>query len=903
MRALLFFSYFFLISLVSFGQELTPRMDSILQEIGQLEGEEKLDKWKWWMMNPTKDDLPFRLPMIDKAYEDAIDIVGKDSAMVWSFYLQSEILRGIHSFGQGSFGPILLDSMKNISDSLTSIKGFTHYTLGDWYYLLGQFYYMQVDMDKAEEFLKKAIEVSQKVKNDAALFRVYRSICLMKSYLGSYAEAKKASMSADSLLNFVDIPVKEEYRFYHAKAYMYNYFGEYDLADSFYLKVIDSLHLFSFRSQARIQTDYGSNLCLMGRVDECVQYFERLKPVFEKEKFDGVMLTFSEEYSEALILAGRYKEAKDWSAWARVYYYNIQEARRNDQIQEWQAKYEASEKEAKIQLLEQQKQTTQSRLINLALLALFSIGILSFFIYRNRNQKRQLALQLERDREIAANRDRLFSSITHDIRTPLSLMMAPLERVEKKISDDSAISDIQLARRNGKRLMELFNQILDWNKAEAKALRLNAQVGQLDFTFDALSKRFEQQAKEKAVNFSQKIEMPQGQFLLDYDKLDKILSNLIGNAIKFCDPKTGVQLAAHVDHKEEHHTLILKVSDQGPGIAPTEQKHLFQRFVQGEQGKLKGGTGIGLALVKELVALMKGEIQLDSEKGKGTTFEVRLPIEWIDEEPVESLLQSKNYPSYQEIESVRKPSLLIVEDEPELLNFLKTALSEDYEVSIANSTTTGLNLAISRIPEIIISDWTLPDNNGGWFCRQIGANELTAHIPILILTAHSSDRNQKEALDAGAIAWMNKPFDLEVLKIQLDTILQQQHRVQKNWTNKIAPGKLPEEKTIEKVDPFMQKVLDVIEVNYQDEHFSVEKLAGQLFLSRIQLFRKVKNITGRGPSKLINEYRLKKGQQLLKQSPSSIAEVAFQVGFSDPNYFGRVYKEYFNVTPSQDMTH
>lgn len=900
MRILFTLSLLLFLFSIGFSQT-TPRMDSILMEVDNATDEEKLNIWEKWFVNASKEDLPFLLPMLDRAYNDAISMVGQDSAVIWKFHRQYDLSARFQEFGQVNLSIQILDEAKVTADSLSKIKGEPHKILGSWYGTMGYFFYRQADMTKAEEYYKKSIEIWESKGNLEQLFYYNNSLSYLKTYTKEYQEAIDYNNKAEVLLEDISISSREKCVFFYSKAYLYDRMEKPKLANDYLLMIKDSLHLFSPQFSFRIQIDYAKNIGNLGRVEESIFLFKKLRPVFEKEGNDGTMEEFSKGYEDALILAGKYKEAKFWAGKRREYHDKIQEARRNDEVQEWQAKYEANEKEAKIQLLEQQKQNSQNRLINFSMIAIFSIGFLSFLIYRNRNQKKQLALQLERDREIAANRDRLFSSITHDIRTPLSLMLAPLERAENKISDDSAISDIQLARRNGKRLMELFNQILDWNKAEAKALRLNSQVGQLDFTFDALIKRFEQQANEKEVDFSQNVKMPRGQFLLDYDKLDKILSNLIGNAIKFCDPKEGVQLEAKVNQIENNYFLSLTVSDQGPGITQDEQEKLFQRFVQGEQGKLKGGTGIGLALVKELVDMMKGEIQLHSEKGKGTIFQVKLPIELIDELPAESFQQKEMSLNTPDLKENRKPTLLIVEDEPELLNFLKTALSDNYEVEIANSTTAGLNVAINSIPEIIISDWTLPDNTGGWFCQQIAANELTAHIPIMILTAHSSDRNQREALDAGAVAWMNKPFDLEILKKQLNTILLQQKRVQKNWSNKILPENIIDKEERIDIDPFMQKVLKGIESNYQDDQFSVEKLAKTLFLSRIQLFRKVKNITGRGPSKLIVEFRLKKARQLLKESENSIAKVAYQVGFSDPNYFGKVYKEYFKITPSQDI--
>ncbi len=903
MRILFSLLLLFVITNSGIAQD-TLHLDSILVELERVPAEKKMDSWREYFKNAGKEDLPILFPLLNHAFEDAVEIVGKDSAIIWKYYQQSGLVGKFQEYGQGNISTKILDTMKSTADSLTAIKGSAHVSLVEWYYRLGRFTYMQLDMDKADEYFNKALELNKEAKSNNTSFEVYKSIGLMKSYLGDFDEAKDAYRNADSLLNLISVSTADQYRFYYSKAYLHTRTKEYEQADNYFRKVIDSIHVFGKSFQARVLTDYGTNLCEMGRVDECVRHFERLKPIFEKENSDATMLTFSEEYSEALVLAGRFEEAKDWIVKNRIYYMNIQEARRNDEIQEWQTKYETKKKESQIQSLEQEKTITQTRLVIISLIGLFGIGILSFLIYRNRNKRKQLALQLELDRQLAENRDRLFSSITHDIRTPLALMLAPLERAENNVIDPGTKSDIQLARRNGKRLMELFNQILDWNKAEAKALKLNPQVGQLDFTFNSLCERYEQQAIEKGVIFNQKIKMPKGQFLLDYDKLDKILSNLVGNAIKFCEPGQGVTLYGDFEKKDNKYSLALEVSDQGPGIAVDEQKGLFERYVQGTQGKLKGGTGIGLALVKELVEMMKGNIELQSEIGKGATFKVNIPIVMMDEMPISTLLNKEEQSSRLDADgNSDKTLILVVEDEPELLEFLRSTLSNDYDVEIANSTSTGLNIAINRIPEIIISDWTLPDHNGGWLCRKIAENELTAHIPVMILTAHNSDTNQKEAFDSGAVAWMNKPFQIDTLKRQLKTILMQQQRAQNLWRNITTPENVSDKQIeqAETVDPFMRKVLNVIEENYKDENFSVEKMAEALFLSRVQLFRKIKSITGSSASKMINEFRLNKARKLLQESGKSVSEVTFLVGFADPSYFGKAYKQYFNVSPSQDL--
>lgn len=884
-----------------------------MQDIAMSEGAEKLDKWVDWYNNVHEDDVLALYDAQYQAFEDAKKVVGQDSATIWFHYRRGNLVKRLREYGHAPKATIILEKIKVSADSLSAINGKTHWTVVDFYYKLGNFHYMHIDLERAEELFEKAIKINnEEVHNAKLTFNIHKLYGLMKAYQGEFDRAIELYSVADSLINEPFVTSKSRIGHYVNKAYAYNRAEKLEIANEYYAQAYDSLHLFSNTFRFRIIPEYASNLCELGKVDKGVAILESWQDEIFEIGTPASKLLFAEEYSEALVLAGRLKEARQWTENTRAIYYNSQENLRAKEVQEWRAKYETEEKQAEITKLESEKIATQNRLLLISLVGLLGLGVLSFFFLRNRNKQKQLALQIEKEKQIAENRDRLFSSITHDIRTPLALMLAPLERAEGQSKDTAVKADINLARRNGKRLMELFNQILDWNKAEAKALQLNPQVGQLKMTFDNLCDRYQQQAIEKGIKFTHDIHMPKGQHSLDYDKLDKIISNLVGNAIKFCEVGQGVFLKAEYEKivgTKNDYKLLIEVKDQGPGIGVEEQKTLFKRYVQGKQGKLKGGTGIGLALVKELTDMMGGDIKLESEVGKGAIFLINLPFKKVEEIAVEPM-QSASDPSLaNSSKSGEKTLILVVEDEPELREFLQSALSTDYEVESANTTTTGLNIAINRIPEIIISDWTLPDNNGGWLCKQIAKNELTAHIPVMVLTAHNSDTNQKEAFDSGAVAWMNKPFQLDTLKRQLSTILMQQRRAQNLWAKKVGTpaSEKPESVTDKQVaqaetpDPFMEKVMDLIKANYEDEQYSVEKMAEELFLSRVQLFRKVKSITGSTPKKIINEFRLERARQLLQDSNKIVSEVCFEVGFSDPSYFTKLYKQHFNVNPSQEQ--
>lgn len=876
--------------------------DSLQQKLDAVEKTEQFAVWVDYVMKikHSGGKLENWKEISDMACSEASKYIEGDSSLIWCYNFNVRIKDQFANMIQYQNVLDVLNNSRPIVDSLVNRNNGHHATLASWYRHYGLYHYINRDMDGAIENYEKSLEANEVPQSRYESFQTWNAAGLANTFGGNTEKGLFYFNKADSIYNIMGGPFYEILMMRYYKTYAYLNLNQFERVDATFRSFIDSLHLVPKTTADRMRLDYAENFCkLEGRTSEALRYFESMASIMDSTQTHmGNKLTYAESICNCAMLAGDNKKASHWFEIARSVSHDINSERRNDALLEMQTKFKTSEKEAEIVKLEQEKVLEQAEFRNkiglISIISLIGLGLLSFFLLQNRNKQKQLSLSLEKDRQIAENRDRLFSSITHDIRTPLALMMAPLERAESETEKKSVKSDIQLASRNGKRLMELFNQILDWNKAEAKALNLNPQVGQLNLTIDALCQRFEQQAVENGILFKKDIQVSADQVLFDFDKVDKILSNLIGNAIKFCDAGQEVKLTLKIKDQQ----LLFNVRDEGPGIEDSEKENLFKRYVQGTQGKIKGGTGIGLALVKELVTLMNGDIQLESELGKGTTFSGHLPFEKAKEAiPMIAGIDEQNTGSEQASE---KPLILVVEDEPELLEFLRSALVGNYEVEIANSTTVGLSIAISRIPDIIISDWTLPDNNGGWLCREIQKNDLTAHIPVVILTAHNSDTHQQQAFDSGAVAWMNKPFKLETLQRQLKTILGQQKRAQQTWANEILPESVSDNQP-EISDPFLQKVMANLEENFADEYFSVEKMAEKLFLSRVQLFRKIKNITGESPSILIRNYRLEKGRILLRQPDQTVSEVSFAVGFSDPSYFSRAYKKHFDVAPSQNL--
>ncbi|MEM9917784.1 MAG: ATP-binding protein [Bacteroidota bacterium] len=856
-----------------------------------------------WLTTTTVQNSQSRLDQIDRVCDFMHELLPADSAAFRCFEVHVELATQFNFNQQTSLAAKQFERAWQISKTIGQDKPHLPAKL-IWYLQFAGFHYANSDLDSMEKYINLAEEEYANIKDDTYLLNLLMlKVCLLYSQQ-KYQEAlevvqKIDAMEGPNLMSDWSDRLRSQLKLYKGLVYEYN--NMLDKALVHYKSANEDSLLQNSAFKYYTPIYYAKGLCQLGRRAEGLKLFKDFKEQIDSSDNTAAKLSFYAYHIDCLQDNGQLKEALEkystYSDLQKQWYL----ARKKEAVLEVEAKFKASEKEAEILRLEKEQSIQQSsyntRLATLGFFSLIGIGLLSFFLNRNRIRQRQLSLVMERDRLIAENRDRLFTSISHDIRTPLALMLAPLERAHDKTEQPQVQADIQLARQNGKRLMELFNQILDWNKAEAKALQFNEQIGELRLALHNLSERYTQQAIEKGIRFRSHLALEEGQYALDYDKLDKILSNLLSNAIKFCEPGHKIELSATLSDDQK---LLLKVQDDGPGIPIDEQAHLYEHYFQGKIGKNKGGSGIGLALVKELTQIINGQLQLTSAEGQGCTFELELPIRPVAE-MVPPQIKQENHPTEIAEEDQQKPLLLLIEDEQALSQFLQSALADTYEITLAQSANVGYAIACSRIPDLIITDWVLPDYNGGWLCRQIRNNELTAHIPIVVLTAYSDESHKQMALEAGAIAWMSKPFQLDLLSKQLEAILHQQRYNRMMWKQKLAETADKTSPEVAPKDQFVQKTMHLIGQKMGEENFSVEKMAQALFLSRVQLFRKLKNLTGKSPSQLLREERLKKAHHLLKHTNQSIAEIAFSVGFSDPNYFSTAYKQFFKRSPRQDQ--
>ncbi|MBN1187929.1 MAG: response regulator [Bacteroidales bacterium] len=564
---------------------------------------------------------------------------------------------------------------------------------------------------------------------------------------------------------------------------------------------------------------------------------------------------------------------------------------------------------------------------------------LLFGIYRfatiRANYNHQLyakELELARDRELNQMKLRFFTNISHEIRTPLSLIMAPLQKLQKsKDLNEYLRQKVELIDKSTKRLLKLTDQLLYFRKAQQENLKLEiAKSDIVEFISDIISPFYEL-ADNNIINLRFESDHEHLMLWFDPDKVEKIISNLVSNAFKFTPENGSITVHIHTfeglknkkrglkpSDIEKTPYVKISVSDSGTGMTKEQIEHIFERFYQAEP--FDTGVGIGLEFVKHLIETHYGKIEVDSIPGKGTTFSVYLPynkqvyrnaiilkdtIKSQDYIPKGSL--SVLYGNDKEtnidliddfIEYNSKPSLLIVEDNEELKSYLKGMFEENYNILLAANGEEGLEITKKETPEIIITDIMMPKMNGIEFCRKVKSDVNISHIPVIMLTAKNFEEDEIEGLHSGADDYISKPFNEDILIARINNIFISRQKLQEKYASDIYID--PSEITTNKTDKqFMEKLLSIINDDITNPELSIHDIADLLNMDRSNFFRKVKSLSGKSPSQLIREYKIKKGAKLLLSENYNINEISYMVGFTSPAYFSKLFKEILGRTPSE----
>ena len=558
-----------------------------------------------------------------------------------------------------------------------------------------------------------------------------------------------------------------------------------------------------------------------------------------------------------------------------------------------------------------------------AQIVIFSFGIayrqqvLNRKSYENEISALDSLSEVQRVKDLAEIKTKFFANISHEFRTPLTLISGPLSQAEKENqgSNSSEVKmrkqSFEIVKKNADRLQTLVNQLLDLSKLENSHVHLSLTSGSLMQFIRSVVFSYESMAERKSINFNSNFSKEIEYAFFDKDKLEKIISNLISNAFKYT-PKNG---SISISVTTEDHFFTFEIIDSGKGINKNDMDKIFERFYRVE-GSEEKGTGIGLALVKELVNLHNGFINVSSTIGEGTSFKIRLPytLKYLPEnrhilnenevihdrqqsvEPIEYGTKV-DQPSTSIILNDR-PLALIVEDNEDLRTYISEIISKEYEVIKAVDGNQGERMAFEHIPDIIISDVMMPKKDGYQLCNSLKKNQKTSHIPIIMLTAKAGQQNKIDGLSQGADAYLTKPFQAEELLIRMKNLLETRKRMWEQFQS--LDLSLVKDMSLKSMDDlFFQEVIHVIKENLDNELLSVEDLAREVGFSRSQLHRKLKAITNKSANQLIVEMRLNEAKRMLEQKTGTVSEIAFSVGYSSLPYFTKSFKKQFGTLPSK----
>ena len=518
-----------------------------------------------------------------------------------------------------------------------------------------------------------------------------------------------------------------------------------------------------------------------------------------------------------------------------------------------------------------------------------------FQIIQLRNKRlireEQIKIEIQRQHELDQERMRFFTNISHDLRTPLSLIINPLESLKDSSECNHIKEDLNLMYNNAMALLNEVNQLLEFRKIDQQRSKLNPAYGNLSDFIKGICKEFSSIVDKKGMSLSLHLDAEYIEMCFDHNKMKRIMLNLLSNAVKYNNPGGSITVSASIAAEDDKKYVELKIADTGIGIEDSNKERIFERFFQQENlSQTYAGSGIGLNIVKEYVSMHSGEIKVYDNHPKGSIFVITLPLAREEVKDMTPADQTEAVPGSM---SAR---LLIVEDNDDFREFLYSKLKNDYEVYTANNGKVALGVLNKKDIDIVITDVMMPVIDGLELCCIIKNDIRMSHIPVIMLTARGSLDHMLEGLSQGADEYISKPFNMKILLIRINKLLA--------WTknNHEKFGRIdvtPSEITISSLDEqLISKAISLVESNIDNSEYSVEDLSYELGMSRSHLYKKLLSVTGKSPLEFIRVLRIKRGRQLLDESQMDISQIAYKVGFS-PKQFSRYFKEEYGKLPSE----
>lgn len=514
-------------------------------------------------------------------------------------------------------------------------------------------------------------------------------------------------------------------------------------------------------------------------------------------------------------------------------------------------------------------------------------------------QERQQALRMH---ELDLMKIRFFTNVSHEFRTPLTLILTPLEKILRQNRDESQRRQFELIHRNAKRLLNLVNQLLDFRRLEIQEIKFNPSEGDIIQFIEETVYSFSELSEKKNIKLEFHCAVKSLETIFDQDKLEKILFNLLSNAFKFTPEHGLVSVTVHLQEKENGNWVSIQVNDTGIGIPADKREKIFERFFQHSLPKsvVNQGSGIGLSISREFAKICGGTIEVESTPGMGSSFTVWLPLtniftdaenNWTGRTEIATQI-----PNHDPAIS-KKPVLLLIDDNEDFSFYLKDNLKANYNIIEARNGVEGWHKALSFHPDLIVSDIMMPEMNGIELCGRIKNDQRVSHIPVILLTARTAEEQQLEGFETGADDYITKPFNFEILMARIRNLIGQRQKLHKAFPQRLDV-KASEMQITSLDEKFIQNAVRLVEENVSNPAFSVEQLSHQLGISRAHFYKKVVALTGKSPLEFIRTIRLQIAAQMLQKSQLTVAEVAYKVGFNNPKYFSRYFKEQYKVLPS-----
>ncbi|GHN00844.1 hypothetical protein WSM22_23330 [Cytophagales bacterium WSM2-2] len=897
-----------------------PGVDSLKSKLKneKITGRERIDVLNELAYRTRKSDQKNSRATAEEALQKAVDLNYQKGEGIARLTICD-----LH-YARAEYGKSLENAMTAllIFEKLNDKKGLVD--SNSW---LGTIYYSLKDREKSKEYQNKSLALAIEINYEEAIARAYNNFANLvplgtdnRTVLDYYLKSLSYLKSRDDS---------------HLKIILLT-----NLA-GLYLTTDDTVKAYPVLKQALKLCEHQKNKAGLAYVHRNLGYYYSIigQPVkAEKSLLECLRMATEIGDRKTLLdvyinLMGHYSERGNGaeSHYYQVKYYQVRDSILNadkvQQVAELEARYELEKKVQTIHLLQQEKKN--AAMWRYALVGGVAITVASAFIIfllqRSRTRKARQLLEVQqlvngKLQELDRLRSQFFTSISHEFRTPLTLILAPLEEVFKKsaMSEDQKVP-LLIIKRNANRLLELINQLMDLSKLGAGKMELRVREARMQSFLQIISTSFDSLAEHKGITFVKSIQLEDQLFWYDHDKVEKIVTNLLSNAFKFTPANGKISITADVKSEGAKRFISVRISDTGIGIGEEEQKLVFSPFFQSSQvAERHTGTGIGLSLVKELVNLHNGSIDLESKIGEGTVFSILLPVDksafrpeqirenkLTDPVPAVSSVDGKSYD--EELSDItidqtgEKDTVLIVEDNAELKNFIASVIHENFSVLTASDGLEAMETAFQKVPNLVLSDLMMPKLDGIALTEKLKADERTSHIPVILITAKNEPVARLDGLKSGADDFITKPFSTEELVVRITNLIEQRKKLALKFRERIFDSAATgSENSLE--DRFLKKCRSIVDTHLSDFSFSVEIMADEINLSRTQLFRKTKALTGLSPNEFIKDLRLKKAEELIRLRTDSISQIGYSVGFSDQSYFTKCFKKQFGITPSDYAT-